>query len=257
MRFHRPFARGLGPWVAAAVLAGSVGTAAAQGGSADPAAADPDAVAAVQAMTDHLAGMSSFAFDATTLFDEPVLEGAPSKRAGSVHVAVKRPDKLFFEATFDDGSDRKVWFDGTTVTLANVVDETYIALPFDGDTDGLIEAIQTRLGLNLPVLMFARSKPFDDIADNVLDISLGGTRTLGDAASTLVDIDTIDAASQLWIADGGAPLPERLVITYVRQVGDPEYILTFDGFSEEDQPDATFEAQIPDGWTAVELSAGN
>lgn len=257
MRFHRTFARGLGLWVAAAVLAGSVGSAAAQGGSADPAAADPDAVAAVQAMTDHLAGMSSFAFDATILFDEPALQGVPGKRAASIHLAVKRPDKLFFEAAFDDGSDRKVWFDGTTVTLANVVDETYIALPFDGDTDGLIEAIQTRLGLNLPVLMFARSTPFDDIADNVLDISLVGTRTLGDDVSTLVDIDTIDAASQLWIAEGSAPLPQRLVITYVRQVGDPEYVLTFTGFSETELPDATFEAQIPDGWTAVELPAGN
>ncbi|MGX1307669.1 hypothetical protein AB7M35_002389 [Amorphus suaedae] len=257
MRFHLTFARGLGPWVAAAVLAGSVGTAAAQSGAADQAPTDGDAVAAVQAMTDHLAGMSSFAFDATTLFDEPALEGTPSKRAASIHVAVKRPNKLFFEAKFDDGSDRKVWFDGKTVTLANIVDKTYIALPFEGDTDGLIEAIETRLGLNLPVLMFARSKPFDDIADNVLDISLVGTRTLGDAASTLVDIDTIDAASQLWIAEGDAPLPERLVVTYVRQVGDPEYILSFAGFSEADQPDAMFEANIPDGWTAMELPSDN
>ena len=91
----------------------------------------------------------------------------------------------------------------------------------------------------------------------MLDVSLAGTRTLGDDVSTLVDIDTIDARSQLWIADGAAPLPERLVITYVRQAGDPEYILTFDGFSQKDLPDATFEAEIPDGWTAVELPAAN
>lgn len=254
MRFHRTFARGLGPWVAAAVVAGSLTSAAAQSGTAAP---DADAVAAVQAMTDHLAGMSSFEFDAHTLFDEPALQGVPGKRAASVHVAVKRPNKLFFEAKFDDGSDRKVWFNGETVTLANVVEQTYIQLPFDGDTDSLIEAIQARLGLNLPVLMFATSMPFDKIGDNVLDVSVAGKRTLGDNVSTLVDIDTIDARSQLWIADGEAPLPERLVITYVRQHGDPEYVLTFDGFAQKDLPDSTFAAEIGDGWTEVELPAAN
>lgn len=254
MRFHRTLARGLGPWVAAAVFAGSVGAAAAQSEATAP---EADAVAAVQGMADYLAGMSSFEFEAHTLFDEPALQGVPAKRSASVHVAVKRPNKLFFEAKFDDGSDRKVWFDGSTVTLANVVEQTYIELPFDGDTDGLIEAIQTRLGLNLPVLMFAMSAPFDNVGDNVLDVSVTGTRTLGDDVSTQVAIETIDAHSQLWIADGTAPLPERLVITYVRQFGDPEYILTFTGFSEKDLPDATFAAEIPDGWTAVELPAAN
>ena len=212
MRFTSTLLGGAKPLIAAALLAGSLGAANAQsdtGEAADSGMAD--AAAAVQAMTDHLAGLSSFEFDAATLFDEPALQGTPSKRAANLHVAVSRPNRMFLQAQFDDGSDRKLWFDGETVTLANVKAQTYVELPFDGDVDALVEAIQARLGLTMPVLMFAQSKPFDQLGDNVLDARLVGERAIGDDVTSLVDIETIDTHSQLWISDGAEPLPERLV----------------------------------------------
>jgi len=255
MRFTFPLLGGARPLLAAALFAGSLGTVAAQSDTAEPADTGmAEAAAAVQAMSDYLAGLSSFEFEASALFDEPALDGVPGKRAASVHVAVDRPDRLFLQARFDDGSDRKVWFDGETVTLANLSTETYVELPFEGDVDGLVEAIQARLGVTMPVLMFAGSRPFDQLEDNVIGARLVGERVLGDDVTSLVEIETIDARSLLWIADGTAPLPERLVVTYVREPGDPEYVLTFTGFSETSLPDATFEADVPEGWSRIELN---
>lgn len=256
MTRYSKFARALAPWLTAAIVAGTASGALAQeAADANDAADSPDpAFAVIEKMTDYVAGLDAYEFDTSILFDEPTLRGSSNKRAGVHHVAVKRPNKLFLDAKFDDGSERKIWFDGETITFANVGDETYIELPFDGDNDALVEAVESRLGIHLPTLLFVTSEPFDNVSENVVDAELKGTRTLGEETSTLVDIETIDAHSQMWIADGDAPLPKRLVITYIRENGDPEYIMTFDSFAKADLPDQAFVAEIPDGWQKVELN---
>lgn len=264
MALNRLLARGLVPWLAAAVFcatpafaqdpeAGSQ-TGAAAGETADQSA---DAgLAEISKMADYLGGLSSFEFEASTLFDEPAMSGTPDKRASVFRLAVKRPNKLAMTAKFDDGSERKLWFDGTSVTLANAGAKTYIELPFEGDIDGLVDAVESRLSMVVPPLAFAISEPFSRLQETAIGAEFVGERVLGDDTTRVVRVETVDAVRLFWIAEGTAPLPERVVTTYVRETGHPEMITTFHGFSEQSLPDTTFQADIPDDWTEVPLNPG-
>ncbi|MDQ0313953.1 DUF2092 domain-containing protein [Amorphus orientalis] len=264
MALTRLFARGLAPWLAALVFCATPALAQdPETGSQSGAAAGETAEAAADAglaeisrMSDYIGGLSSFEFEAATLFDEPAVSGTPDKRASAFHLAVKRPNKLAMTATFDDGSERKLWFDGTTVTLANVSAKTYIELPFDGDIDGLVDAVESRLSMVVPPLAFAISDPFARLEENAIAADFIGERTLGDETTRVVRIETVDTVRQFWIADGDAPLPERLVTTYIRETGHPEMVTNFRSFSEETVPDAAFQAEIADDWTEVPLNPG-
>ncbi|MEW5424293.1 DUF2092 domain-containing protein [Amorphus sp. 3PC139-8] len=256
MGLNRTFLRGLAPLFAAALFSATPAFAQSDDTQAKPSAeASAEAgLAAVGDMATYLGGLTSFEFNASSLFDEPTLNGPAGKRAASYHVAVKRPNKLFLDAQFDDGSERKVWFDGANVTFANTTAGTYIELPFDGDIDGLVTAMEERLGTTFPLLSFVTSTPFSELDEAAIGAEVLGERKLGDDISTVVAVETIDAYRLFWIADGSAPLPERLVTTYLRELGDPEMITTFHRFSEKALPDATFTAEIADGWQAIELN---
>ena len=85
---------------------------------------EPRAEATLQQMSDRLAELKRFAFEAEETFDE-VPDGQPRVALSNLrHVAVVRPNRVAADAT-GDTLNRAFWYDGETATVLDKAHNTF------------------------------------------------------------------------------------------------------------------------------------
>ncbi|WP_035939851.1 DUF2092 domain-containing protein, partial [Caballeronia glathei] len=112
------------------------------------------------------------------------------------------------------------------------------------------------LGMRLPLAALLLNRLPAELQDRVRSVnyvektSIYGTASHHLAART----DTVDL--QVWVADGDKPLPQRIVLTYKKAAGQPQFWAQFIDWNLAPQLDnATFSVQIPDGLQKVAFAA--
>jgi hypothetical protein len=238
-------------WAAAVVAAGAVaGTAifAAtdrwpwEGGfallapaSAGADSADP-AIAAVRRMSTRLASARSFTVDATRQMDAGLLEGRTVPESASVHVEVRRPDKVHAVLT-GRGEERHFYFDGSTVTVYDATKQFYATEPVRGSIDDMLRFLDERFSFMPPLAEFLANDPYAFLGVRARSARLAGTRSINGTECRQVNITGEVADAQLFVAtDTG--LPCELAATFTRMEGKPGLFARFSNWN--------LDASIPD-----------
>ena len=221
-----------------------------------PAVTSEDAKAILRGMAEFMSKLPSFSVDVLDSYDAYQKTGQKIEFGETRKITVVRPDRLRIEVNESDGDKQVLIFDGKQLTLSSSPANVFAQTPKPGTIDDAIVYFVRDLHMRLPFAAMLVSTAADDIAqrttrlDYVEKTSLYGTPAHHLAGRT----ETVDY--QVWVADGDKPLPLRLVLTYPKEKGQPQFRAQLSNWNLSPQvTDATFAFTPPAGATKIAFLA--
>jgi hypothetical protein len=211
-------------------------------GDENPAAVRLEAMANLLAKASHLAVTADCSYDVVQDSGEKIEFGERRE------YRLRRPDRARFEVTRRDGSRRGIVFDGTQLTAYDLDENVYATVAKPGTVDAALQYYTQDLKMRLPLReVFATDLP-QQLRDVLGSARLVGKETVGGVATDHVAFHGKTADVQLWIARDGDPLPRRIVITYRRAEGQPQFEADFSEWTfNPDVADSVFTFTPPAG----------
>ncbi len=215
-----------------------------------------EAQAILMRMAEFLGGAKSFSVSVRGGYDAVQKSGQKIEFGENRKVTLARPDRLRVEGERSDGAKIVTVFNGKEITLIDAGSNVYATAPQPGGVDDSIVYFVKDLGMRLPLAMLLVSRLPAELKERVQSVdyvektSILGTPSHHLAART----DTVDF--QVWVADGDKPLPQRIVITYRKAKGEPQFWAQFSDWNLAPAiADATFSVKPPDGAQKVAFAA--
>jgi hypothetical protein len=240
--------------LAAATPLGAQGQAAAKKA---PAAAESQAQARtiLMRMAGHLGGAQSFSVSLRSGYDVVQKSGQKIEFGETRRIALSRPDKLRIEAEGSDGRKTLTVFDGKEIVRVDAAHNAYASAPQPGNIDATITHIVRELGLRMPLAVLLMSRLPAELEARVKAIDYVEKTSLQGAPAHHLAARTADIDFQVWVADGDKPVPLRVVITYRKSPGQPQYWAQFADWNMAPAlNDAAFAAQPPAGALKVDFA---
>ena len=218
----------------------------------------PEADRLLRDMGDYLKAAPQMSFHAEITHDDLLPTGQKLQLGATYQAAVRRPDRVFTEYVGDVDA-RRLWYDGKTVTLYDPMLDVYAAEPGQGTIDATVDHLAKQLGFAPPLSDLMTSDPAATLRKNVLyGFVVGRSEVDGAACQHLAFVEqNIDW--QIWIEDGIRVLPRKLIITYKRLPGAPQFSAVLSDWDLATRPpDSLFVAQPPASASRIEfLTAAN
>ena len=214
------------------------------------------ASAILMRMADFLGRAQRFSVSVRGGYDA-VQESGQKIEFGEIRkVTLSRPDRLRIEGERSDGAKTLTVFNGKEIVLIDAASNVYATAPQPGGLDDTIFHFVKDLGMRLPLAVLLVSQLPAELEDRVRLVdyvektNIHGSTSHHLAART----DTVDF--QVWVADGDTPLPQRVVITYKKTKGEPQFWAQFSDWNLAPAiSDSTFLAKPPDGAQKVAFAA--
>lgn len=229
----------------AALAALSLGSSAAAENAASP-NVDAKAVEMVRAMSATLAAAKAFNVHTEIVWDEVMHSGRKLQFAAAVDAAGRRPDGLAVEYLSDLGG-KKLWYDGKTFTLLDLVKDVYATAPAPPTTSAFLAAVEAKQNVSFPLADFLAEDPAARLLSDVRSAFFVGPGDVDGTTCHHLAFSTSTLDWQIWIDAGEKPLPCKVVITYRQRPSAPNFSAVF---SEWEFPrsisDETFTPDLPD-----------
>ena len=222
--------------------------------AASPAAGavDPASIQALKDMGAHLQTLKRFQVSSELTGERVLADGQKLQHTATADMDVERPNKI--RALLRSArSEREIVFDGKTVTLYTPAQKYYSTVEFSGTLGGLIDRLEERYGVQLPMQDFflwgTPAAPIDKIESAM------------NAGQDFIDKDLCDHYAfrqgmfdwQIWITAGKNPLPRKLVITNRADEARPQSVQLFDWNLKPSFKDSVFRFTPPKGATKIEI----
>ena len=213
----------------------------------------PNPLDLYRSMNGHLASANTFSVQIEKQFDVVMLNGAKVLYGGALDLLVNREGGLHIDYG-DDTSAKEAWYDGSTLTIMDHLENVYARIPAAGRVGDMVVDVNERFGLKLPLApLMDFSKPDD------FEAALQGATYLGlhDAAGepchhALYRGTNVDL--QLWITTGDKPLLRKMVVTFWKIEGAPQQSLVFSDWNLKPEINPrSFKADIPDSAVRAEF----
>jgi hypothetical protein len=211
----------------------------------------PQAERLLRAMGDYLKPAKAFSFHADIMYDDFLASGQKIQFTATSDVAIRRPDRISFDFE-GDGGRKRFWYDGQSVTLYDKVHQVYGTEKTPPGIEATLEYVTDQLGFTPPLSDFLFDDPGNVLLQDVIfGVDLGESDVGGVNCRHLAFVQT-DIDWQIWIEQGKLLVPRKLVITYKKRPGVPEYIaLLSDWDFTTPIADSLFSAEIPPGAEAI------
>ncbi len=220
-------------------------------------ATDEQAMATLMRMAEFLANTPRFSVTTDIGYEVEQDWGQKLEFGATRTLTVRRPDRLAVDVTDRDGTRRGFRFDGQQLAFFGLEENAYATAQKVGDLDAAIAYFKQDLRMPLPLAELISSnlpkilKERTNEAYAVEDATLGGVRCDHLALRT----DFVDA--QIWIAKGDQPLPQRVVLTYKQETGQPDFWANFRGWNlAPETPDSLFTFTPADGMERIPFVVG-
>jgi hypothetical protein len=169
---------------------------------------EPEAIAALTRMGDHLAALQSFSIRTTSSTE--IFDGDQALLIeGSGVYQVRRPDRLTIDFRRDD-VHRQLFYDGKSVTLVAPEQKYYAVFDAPPTIKDMLEKAAQKYDLSLPLAdLFAwgtKDAPLKDIKEGFRV----GTAYVGGKEADHWAFRSVDQDWEVWIQASGPPLPLKL-----------------------------------------------
>jgi hypothetical protein len=176
-------------------------------------------------MSNSLAVISSFGFDADHVTEVVLRSGEKLAITGTSRVRVQRPDKLRSDRR-GEATDVSLFYDGQTIALAGYRNNLYATAPAPPTLDAAIDFAREQLGLEAPASDLLYSDPYRALMEDVVSATYVGTADIDGAPCYQLAFRGHDVDWQIWIEQGPRSLPRRYLIVSKSQPGAPEFSVT-------------------------------
>lgn len=214
------------------------------------------ASAILMRMGDFLGGAQRFSVSVRGNYDAVQKSGQKIEFGETRTVTLSRPDRLRVEGERSDGVKTLTVFNGKEIVLIDAASNVYATAPQPGGVDETIVHFVRDLGMRLPLAVLLVSQLPAELKDRVRSVDYVEKTNIHGATShhLVARTDTVDF--QVWVADGDKPLPQRVVITYRKDKGEPQFRAQFSDWNLAPEiTDSTFLAKPPGGAQKVAFAA--
>ncbi|MRR58807.1 MAG: DUF2092 domain-containing protein [Deltaproteobacteria bacterium] len=200
-------------------------------GPADAQKNEEQAMAVMKRMADYLSQAKRFSVTLDTGFDAVQEFGQKIEFGETRKIVLSRPDHLRIDATKRDGSKSEFIFDGKEIALYFARENVYATEARPGTLDQAVEYFTNDLDMRLPLSELLSSKLGQVLTDKVREAAYVEKSYIAGIPCDHVAFRGDEADLQLWVAQGAKPLPQRVVITYTRIDGRPQFWAQFSNWN--------------------------
>ncbi len=219
--------------------------------AAAPTATDPPtrtpAMEQLMRMASFLSQLDQFSLQQRSAYDVVQESGQKIAFEESRRLVFARPDRFRVETLKSDGRVTVTVFNGDSVTVLSPAQNLYATSMISGDIDAALIHLLRDLGMRLPLaLLFVTDLP-EAFEQRIREAAIVET-TQCDGEPCLhlaARADSVDF--QIWLPESGDPLPQRIILTYKHEEGQPQYYATlWDWNLSPSPPSSYFSLDIPD-----------
>jgi hypothetical protein len=235
-------------WAAAALLLALAppARAAEPAPAAPPSPIDAQSEQVLQRMSDLLGSAVNFTFHAEVAFDE-VHGGQKLQFAAAMDAEVHHPDGLEVHYGSDFGA-KQLWYDGKTVTVLDLAHGTWAREDAPNTIGAALDQLARDRHFSVPLGDLAYASPYAALTADVRNGFYVGLHDVDGVDCHHLAFQQDDLDWQIWIDAGKQPLPRKIVITYKKLPGAPQYAAVLSKWSfPAALPAGTFEAKLPKG----------
>ena len=179
----------------------------AQGPTVDPAAAR-----ILKGMTDYLGSLKRFSVETQNTLEDVTDTGQRIDLDVSAKVTVSRPNKVRSERK-GDSLHQVFTYDGKTLTLHNLSENVYATEAVPDTFEGMFKYLYETLGFGLPVSDLIYGDAFPLLMEDVTFAAVAGKTYIDGVKCDHLLFSRPGVDFQVWIEDGGKPLPRKYVVT--------------------------------------------
>lgn len=189
----------------------------------DAAVQDQEARARILEMAGFIAGAKAFSVTVRSDYDAVQEDGQRIEFGEKRRVTLQRPDRVRVEARQSDGDSGLILFDGKVLTAFKADDNVFAQLDRNGTVDDMLVYMVRDLRLTLPLARMFHSGFRESLEKMVSSVAFVEEDFLFDVPTDHLAARSENVDLQVWIAQGGQPLPRRVVITYMSEPGQPQF----------------------------------
>src|SRR5215831_18241605 len=213
---------------------------------------DEQAMAVLQRMAAFLTQAQRFSVTVDTGFDVVQDSGQKIEFGETRQMVLRRPDRLRIEATKRNGSKSGMFFDGKDIAVFNTKENVYATVARPGTVDEAIAYFLNDLDMRLPLAELLSSQLAKTLSEHVRAAAYVEPSQIAGVPCDHLALRGDQTDLQLWVAQGNQPLPRRLVITYTREDGRPQFWAQFSEWNlAPEVPDSLFVFTPPPGATKI------
>lgn len=186
-----------------------------------------EARAIVINMATFLAAQQSFRVDIASAHDTVQPTGQKIEFLDKRELVVRRPRELRMDTVRSDGERSRVVMNASTITAQHLTDNLYAQIPARASLDDSLKFFISELHMRLPLAMLLLSDAPRELEKRIVQAELVETTTIFDKPAHHISGSTDTVDFQLWISTGKQPLPQRIVLTYRYEEGEPQFRATF------------------------------
>jgi hypothetical protein len=213
---------------------------------------DPRTIQALKDMGLHLQTLKRFQVSTQLTGERVLADGQKLQHTATADMDVERPNRLR-ALMISARSERKLFYDGKTVTLWTPAQKYYSKVPFDGTLGQLVERLEDRYGVEVPLsdlfLWGTAAAPLDKV-ESAMN---AGQDFIGKDLCDHYALRQRDIDWQIWITTGSTPLPRKIVITNRADDARPQSVSLIEWNLKPTFKDSVFTFTPPKGATAVEI----
>jgi hypothetical protein len=186
-----------------------------------------DAVASLKRSADFLAAQQNISFRADVAYGVLQSNGQMLEFGGTRDFLMRRPDRLRIESIDRDGGVTQFVFDGKSILIDMPNEDAYVRIEKPGTYYAAMDYLVDDLGAPAPLEDFTSKNFAEGPVDRIESGFYVQRVMLDDQICEHLAWRTEEVDVQLWVREGEEPVPCRVVITYKKAEGHPEYAADF------------------------------
>jgi len=229
----------------------------AQQSSATTSSLEENAMSPLMKTAEFLAKAQRFSVKADISYDVIQDSGQKLEFGATRVITVKRPDRISVDIVDRDGTKRGFRFDGKQIAFFGLNEQVYATADKAGDLDAAFAYFTQDLQMPLPMgELFSNNLP-KGLKDRFSEAYHVEESTVGGVPCDHLALRNDMTDAQVWITKGDKPLLHRLVITYKRENGQPEFRADFHDWNfAAEAPDSLFTFTSGEGAARIQFVAG-
>ena len=207
---------------------------------------DDRAAEVLRAMADKISAAQQITIRATKTTDAALIDQLDKPELAQLNVSLKRPDGYVGSSTSDE-RERRMYFDGQTLSVLDVRNNLYASAPLAGDFDQMARRLEDIFAFSPPVVELLVSDPYDYLIRDMDSVSYVGEEMVGETLSHHISAVEELIAWDTWISVDSY-LPVKVVATATSLEGAPRVELVV--------AEINLQAQLDDGIFVFEPPPG-
>ncbi len=189
-------------------------------------AVDPMAAKIIKRAADHLAAAKQFSVSAEIWQDLEEEDGTMLQFTKLGEIKVRRPNGFRIDIK-TDVPKRSFYYDGKSVSVQDHQKGFYASAAAPATIDKMLDAIDEKFDMTMPLEDLLVSKPFGGAAKNAKSGQYLGKEPVLGKLCHHVAFQGEHVDWQVWVNEGAVPTIRKVVISFIEEEGVPQFTAIF------------------------------